>query len=139
MADPEDGLVILYTSGTTGLPKGAIISHRAMVARAMVFSSELNILPRDAFVAWAPLFHMASTDHGLATLLRGGTVVIVDGFQIEPLLSALQRHHDRLVCPDPRHDRRVHRRLAGAQASRSKVWAVAARWPILFLRMSWPN
>jgi fatty-acyl-CoA synthase len=43
-------------------------------------------------VARAPLFHLASTDHGLATLLRGGTVVIVDGFQIEPLLSALQRH-----------------------------------------------
>jgi acyl-CoA synthetase (AMP-forming)/AMP-acid ligase II len=92
VVDPEDGLVILYTSGTTGLPKGAVISHRAMVARALVFSSELNILQRDAFVAWAPLFHMASTDHGLATLLRGGTVVIVDGFQIEPLLSALQRH-----------------------------------------------
>jgi acyl-CoA synthetase (AMP-forming)/AMP-acid ligase II len=91
--DPEDGLVILYTSGTTGLPKGAVISHRAMVARALVFSSELNIRQRDAFVAWAPLFHMASTDHSLATLLRGGTVVIVDGFQIEPLLSALQRYH----------------------------------------------
>jgi acyl-CoA synthetase (AMP-forming)/AMP-acid ligase II len=93
VAEPEDGLVILYTSGTTGLPKGAAISHRAMIARALVFSSELNILPRDAFVAWAPLFHMASTDHSLATLLRGGTVVIVDGFQVEPLLSALQRHH----------------------------------------------
>ncbi len=64
-----------------------------MIARALVFSSELNILQRDAFVAWAPLFHMASTDHSLATLLRGGTVVIVDGFQIDPLLSALQRHH----------------------------------------------
>ena len=93
VAGPEDGLVILYTSGTTGLPKGAVISHRAMIARALVFSSELNILQRDAFVAWAPLFHMASTDHSLATLLRGGTVVIVDGFQIEGLLSALQRHH----------------------------------------------
>jgi acyl-CoA synthetase (AMP-forming)/AMP-acid ligase II len=91
--DPEDGLVILYTSGTTGLPKGAVISHRAMVARALVFSSELNILQRDAFVAWAPLFHMASTDHSLATLLRGGTVVVVDGFQVEPLLSALRRYH----------------------------------------------
>jgi acyl-CoA synthetase (AMP-forming)/AMP-acid ligase II len=72
--DPEDGLVILYTSGTTGLPKGAVISHRAMVARALVFSSELSLLQRDAFVAWAPLFHMASTDHSLATLLRGGSV-----------------------------------------------------------------
>jgi len=91
-AEPEDGLVILYTSGTTGLPKGAVVSHRAMTARALVFSSELNIAHDDAFVAWAPLYHMASTDHGLATLLRGGTVVIVDGFQIEPLVSALQRH-----------------------------------------------
>lgn len=91
-AESEDGLVILYTSGTTGLPKGAVISHRAMIMRALVFSSELNISHHDTFVAWAPLFHMASTDHSLATLLRGGTVVVIDGFQIEPLLSALERH-----------------------------------------------
>ena len=88
----EDGLVILYTSGTTGLPKGAVISHRAMIMRAMVFASELAISPSDTFVAWAPLFHMASTDHGLATLLRGGKVVIIDGFQLEPLLAAVARH-----------------------------------------------
>ena len=91
-AHPEDGLVILYTSGTTGLPKGAVISHRAMVMRALVFASELGIAPHDSFVAWAPLFHMASTDHALATLLRGGTVVVVDGFQIEPLLNAVSEH-----------------------------------------------
>ena len=92
LAQPEDGLVILYTSGTTGLPKGAVISHRAMVMRALVFASELGITPHESFVAWAPLFHMASTDHALATLLRGGTVVIVDGFQLEPLLAAVARH-----------------------------------------------
>lgn len=90
--ESEDGLVILYTSGTTGLPKGAVISHRAMVMRAMVFSSELDIPHREVFVAWAPLFHMASTDHSLATLLRGGTVVIIDGFQVEPLLSVIEQH-----------------------------------------------
>jgi acyl-CoA synthetase (AMP-forming)/AMP-acid ligase II len=93
LAEPEDGLVILYTSGTTGLPKGAVISHRAMVMRALVFTSELNISHRDAFVAWAPMFHMASTDHGLATLLRGGTVVMIDGFQIEPLIAAVEQHY----------------------------------------------
>jgi acyl-CoA synthetase (AMP-forming)/AMP-acid ligase II len=92
VAEPEDGLVILYTSGTTGLPKGAVISHRAMVTRALVFSSELSVSYRDSFVAWAPMFHMASTDHGLATLLRGGTVIMIDGFQVEPLLDAVERH-----------------------------------------------
>jgi fatty-acyl-CoA synthase len=63
-----------------------------MIMRALVFTSELGIATSEAFVAWAPLFHMASTDHGLATLLRGGTVVIIDGFQIEPLLSAISEH-----------------------------------------------
>jgi acyl-CoA synthetase (AMP-forming)/AMP-acid ligase II len=92
VAQPEDGLVILYTSGTTGLPKGAVVSHRAMIMRALVFTSELGIATSEAFVAWAPLFHMASTDHGLATLLRGGTVVIIDGFQVEPLLGAIAAH-----------------------------------------------
>ncbi len=91
-ARSEDGLVILYTSGTTGLPKGAVISHRAMIVRALIFSSELGIAPRDTFVAWAPLFHMASNDHALATLLRGGTVLVVDGFQLEPLLAAVSQH-----------------------------------------------
>jgi len=92
VAEPEDGLVILYTSGTTGLPKGATISHRAMLARALVYTSELCIPPDDAFVAWAPMFHMASTDHALATLLRGGTVVMIDGFRVEPLLAAVANH-----------------------------------------------
>jgi acyl-CoA synthetase (AMP-forming)/AMP-acid ligase II len=87
--DPEDGLVILYTSGTTGLPKGAVISHRAMIARGLCFAAELCIPPGDRFVAWPPLYHMASTDQALSTLLRGGTVVIVDGFQPGPLLDAI--------------------------------------------------
>ena len=77
--DPEAGLTILYTSGTTGLPKGALISHRAHIARAMAFAAQLALDPDDGFIAWAPMFHMASTDQALATLLRGGTVVMVDG------------------------------------------------------------
>ena len=91
--DPETGLVILYTSGTTGLPKGAVISHRAMIARAAAFASELGLAPTDGFVAWAPMFHMASTDHALATLLRGGTVVMVDGFDPEALRHAIEKHY----------------------------------------------
>ncbi len=90
--DPEGGLVILYTSGTTGLPKGAVISHRAMIARAAVFATELGLSPSDGFVAWAPMFHMASTDHAMSTLLRGGTVVMIDGYDPEAIHRAIESH-----------------------------------------------
>lgn len=89
--DPEDGLVVLYTSGTTGLPKGALISHRAMIARAAVFQGELGVTRDDGFIAWAPFYHMASTDQSLATLLMGGTVFVVEGYQGETILDLLER------------------------------------------------
>jgi fatty-acyl-CoA synthase len=87
--DPESGLVILYTSGTTGMPKGAVISHRAMIVRGMCFGAELSIAAGDAFVAWPPLYHMASTDQAISTLLRGGKVIVVDGFQPDRLLDLI--------------------------------------------------
>lgn len=90
--DPEVGLTILFTSGTTGLPKGALISHRAHIARSMAFAAQLALDPADGFIAWAPMFHMASTDHALATLLRGGTVIMVDGLQPGVINAALSRH-----------------------------------------------
>jgi fatty-acyl-CoA synthase len=92
-ADPESGLVILYTSGTTGLPKGAVISHRAMIVRGMCFGAELSIAPGDTFVAWPPMYHMASTDQAISTLLRGGKVVVVDGFQPERLVELVASEH----------------------------------------------
>ena len=88
VVDPEAGLVILYTSGTTGLPKGALISQRAMVARAQVFASDYGIGGQDGFIAWSPLFHMAATDHALATLMLGGHVFVQDGLDL-PRLSRL--------------------------------------------------
>ncbi|HLT01002.1 MAG TPA: AMP-binding protein, partial [Geminicoccaceae bacterium] len=91
LAEPEDGLVILYTSGTTGLPKGAVVSHRAFIARALVFIAEVGLAPGDRFAAWAPFFHMASTDHALATLLKGDAVIVVDGYDPDALAEIIAR------------------------------------------------
>lgn len=89
--DPEDGLLILYTSGTTGLPKGALISQRAEMARLAVFRLDLGITSTDGFCAWAPMFHMASADHLLATLVSGGPVIVVDGLQPAAIAAATTR------------------------------------------------
>ncbi|MSP68540.1 MAG: long-chain fatty acid--CoA ligase [Alphaproteobacteria bacterium] len=91
VAEPEDGLIILYTSGTTGLPKGALISHRAMVARSMVSLIDGGLFPERTFVAWAPCFHMVSTDHLLAAMMHGGKAIILDGFDPAGLVEIVAR------------------------------------------------
>jgi fatty-acyl-CoA synthase len=89
--DPEAPLLILYTSGTTGLPKGAVISHRAEIVRNLVMRAELGIAPADGYVAWSPLYHMGGAEYSLATLMTGGTVFVADGFDGERLASIIER------------------------------------------------
>jgi fatty-acyl-CoA synthase len=90
-AEPEDGLLILYTSGTTGLPKGAVISHRAEIARALVYYADLGVRPGDTCLAWPPLFHMAGSDAALTALAAGGKVIVVDGFRADEIARHVGR------------------------------------------------
>ena len=85
---PEDGLYILYTSGTTGKPKAALISHRALLARSAVSAMDRGARRGSTFLAWPPMFHMASADNVLVTLIGGGKVVIMDGLQVGALCDA---------------------------------------------------
>src|SRR4029079_7393939 len=55
LAESEDGLIILYTSGTTGMPKGAVVSHRAMVARTLIGSLDRPLAQEDSYLAWTPM------------------------------------------------------------------------------------
>jgi fatty-acyl-CoA synthase len=89
--DPEAALVILYTSGTTGLPKGAVIGHRAQIVRNLVTRAEFGIAQDDTFVAWSPLYHMGAVDNALGTLMAGGTVIVVDGFDPARLADIVAR------------------------------------------------
>jgi acyl-CoA synthetase (AMP-forming)/AMP-acid ligase II len=90
--DAEDGLIILYTSGTTGLPKGALISHRAMIARAWVLQADLALPKQDHYMAWAPMFHMVSTDQSLGMLMRGSRVHVVKGLDVDEMARLIETY-----------------------------------------------
>jgi fatty-acyl-CoA synthase len=61
-----------------------------MIARGMIYGAETGAPAKDTFVAWTPLFHMGANDFALATLLRGGKVIVVDGYQPEVLAAAIE-------------------------------------------------
>lgn len=88
-AQSEDPWVILYTSGTTGLPKAATISQRAIIARCAIANLDGAARPGASYIAWAPMFHMASTDNILITLLNGGKVILQDGFDPEAIVHTI--------------------------------------------------
>lgn len=90
-AEAEDGHVILYTSGTTGNPKGALISHRAQIARMWSSAVEFDLAPGDGFIAWAPMFHMVSTDQSIHVLCLGGTVTVIPAYDASRMLEALEQ------------------------------------------------
>ncbi len=127
-AHPEDGVVILYTSGTTGMPKGALISHRAEIARMCSLRLDNGVQESDCFAAWAPMFHMASMDQVFGTLISGAAVIAIDGMKADAIIDAAVRYPLSWLVAMPgaiepmievlRRDRPVIRRIAcvGAMA-----------------------
>ena len=89
-AEPEDPVLILYTSGTTGLPKGAVLTHRSELARIMVSPFDLGVRPGNTNLCWPPLYHMGGTEPALQALLTGGRVIMVDGFQPDIIAEKME-------------------------------------------------
>jgi long-chain acyl-CoA synthetase len=86
-----DAWTIPYTSGTTGRPKGVILSHRARVLVGLLSQTEFGCFsPRDVFLAISPMSHGAGLGFPLAALLGGGTVEIMDRFDAAAVLNALK-------------------------------------------------
>ncbi len=77
----EDVAIILYTSGTTGYPKGAMLTHRNLYSNARDVSEYLTINTDDRVIATLPVFHVfALTVVVNAPLLKGATVLLAPRF-----------------------------------------------------------
>ncbi len=91
--DPEAAAVILYTSGTSGRPRGATLSHRALLANIEQVASleHLPVGPDDVVLGLLPLFHVYGLNAVLGQAVRqGAPVVMVDGFDPSGLLALIR-------------------------------------------------
>ncbi|WP_426228233.1 o-succinylbenzoate--CoA ligase [Pseudarthrobacter sp. DSP2-3-2b1] len=89
----DDGAMILYTSGTTGRPKGALLTHGNVVWNCMNVLVDFDFASTDVALMISPMFHVASLNMGvLPTLLKGGTVVLEAKFDPKRTLELIQKH-----------------------------------------------
>lgn len=87
-----DPCVILYTSGTTGRPKGVVISHRARALLANCVALEYGLGPQGRTICTVPLYHGAGYTFGYSAVQTGGFVAIMPKFDAESLLRQIQEH-----------------------------------------------
>lgn len=97
--DPEDIAMILYTSGTTANPKGALISHRAQVANARNLGVRYEITPLDKVWSPLPIFHIAGILPMMMILDAGGAYMTLPHFDAGQALDMLGREQATIAYP----------------------------------------
>ncbi len=78
---PEATAMLQYTSGSTGQPKGVILTHRNLLANLRALGEAARIVPTDVFVSWLPLYH----DMGLIGAWFGSLYFGIPGVMMSPL------------------------------------------------------
>jgi acyl-CoA synthetase (AMP-forming)/AMP-acid ligase II len=91
--DLDDVVALPYSSGTTGLPKGVMLTHRNLVANIAQSAAALPMAEGDIVIAVLPFFHI----YGLQVILNGGlragaTLIVLPRFDLETFLRAIQEH-----------------------------------------------
>ncbi len=101
-ASPEAPALIGYTSGTTGAPKGAVLSHANLLAGTESVAIAWRWSPSDRLVLALPLFHVHGLCVGLhGTLLAGASAVLLPRFDVDVVLDAASAHDASLFFGVP--------------------------------------
>jgi acyl-CoA synthetase (AMP-forming)/AMP-acid ligase II len=89
----RDTFAILYTSGTTGKPKGVVLSHGNLLEPAAATADALGLTPDDRVVGVSALFHVFGLGPGvLGCLLAGASLVLGDDMDAADILDEIERH-----------------------------------------------
>ena len=92
--DPADDVAVLpYSSGTTGLPKGVMLTHRNLVANVMQVQPGIDMDDDEVVIAVLPFFHIYGMQVLMNAVLRNGaTLVTMPRFDLEQFLTLVQQH-----------------------------------------------
>lgn len=89
--EPDDLASIVYTSGTTGQPKGVMLTHRNIVSNALAGASCFEIGPSDKFLSVLPLHHTFETTGGFLAAFSGGcSITYAESLKSYSLLKNMQ-------------------------------------------------
>jgi acyl-CoA synthetase (AMP-forming)/AMP-acid ligase II len=98
--EADDDLYQMYTSGTTGRPKGAVLTHAAVAANLIQQLAAVKSLPSDHTLVVAPLYHAAAALTALGSISSGGSMVVHEDFSPVEVVRALSQggvHRTTLV------------------------------------------
>ena len=93
--DPDDAINIQFTSGTTGLPKGATLSHNNILNNARFSAKAMRLTNRDRLCIPVPLYHCFGMVLGVLACVATGATMVFPGasFDAEETLRAIQEFH----------------------------------------------
>ncbi|HEY0325246.1 MAG TPA: AMP-binding protein [Allosphingosinicella sp.] len=116
---------LLYTSGTTGRPKGVIYTYAMALANFINVGGATGLRAADRVPAFLPFFHTAGINlYALPTLLAGGRVLLLPGFEAGTLLGLIGERRVDLVfgVPTVFHDLIEHPGFASAPLDQVRHW-----------------
>ena len=89
-----DDALLMYTSGTTGKPKGCVLSHRSVIAGGVYTSAAHELTAKDRVLCAMPLYHInGQIVTAVAPLVHGGSVVMPQRFSVSNYWELVTRHH----------------------------------------------
>jgi long-chain acyl-CoA synthetase len=89
----DDATSILYTGGTTGIPKGAMLTHRNLLYSAQNVAYHERMVPDDVGLCFLPLNHVFAQCHVMHTYFSNcGTLILFPGFDMDKVVSAVIEH-----------------------------------------------
>ncbi|MGC8605869.1 MAG: AMP-binding protein, partial [Desulfomonilaceae bacterium] len=100
--ETNDAVMIIYTSGTTGKPKGAILTHKSMLAAARAQAQHLRITENDILQVALPFNHVGGITCGILTMLIGrGVIELVPIFNPNQMIEMFKTHPPTVIAGVP--------------------------------------